>query len=671
MKKIFGYIIIFLLYSGLARAAFNAGTDSPFEMGAGAKHLALGGAFISGCSDAMAPYWNPSGLSTTEKISLTGFHTNLYESDVAYQYLGLVFPTIDWGTLGVGIYRLGVDGIEKRDAGNLLLGEVSDTRLAFYLAYGKRVRQFDVGLSFCMEQHSLDKFKATSSPGLTLSMGRSFLFSNGFMEELSFSINGRNIVQPSIKLDISEVKYPSVLDISATLRTNLISDWNSPANLYVSADKVESIDWTVSAGLEYMLLDILAIRGGLNENRLSFGVGINIKFIEFDYALVDRDMGSLHMFSLTTSFGSPIAERRQMRAKRMEERFQQLMSSQFAEKNKNMVQKLVDQGKDYLDRDDFEKAVNSFEKAVFVARSNDIDTTAIYPLLSDARNRLEDMYHERLYVEYLDSAQVKFEGRDYLAAKYFAGLAVKEKPNSSQAKKIISSSDRSLAGIASIDAMINNKLMQYDSLMSYNLLHEAMVIIRSLEEVAPDNIRVKLASKRLEFESIKNAAQNAFDIFDFETCLARLDSALALFPGHKWCLNLKSRAIQEANEYGIISEPLATADQSPVVSEQVKREVEESYNTAMKLFRDGRLNEAVTYWEKVEHLIPDYKSGRQYLIKAYKYIGVELYGQNRLKEAIAIWMKAIKLDPQNKEISDYIIRSENEIRKLEELSYGE
>ena len=61
---------------------------------------------------------------------------------------------------------------------------------------------------------------------------------------------------------------------------------------------------------------------------------------------------------------------------------------------------------------------------------------------------------------------------------------------------------------------------------------------------------------------------------------------------------------------------------------------------------------------------------RTYLVNAYKYVGVELYGQNKLKEAVSVWKKAAQLQPNNDEIADYIRRTENEISKMQELSYG-
>jgi len=63
-------------------------------------------------------------------------------------------------------------------------------------------------------------------------------------------------------------------------------------------------------------------------------------------------------------------------------------------------------------------------------------------------------------------------------------------------------------------------------------------------------------------------------------------------------------------------------------------------------------------------------SVREYLVNAYKYVGVEMYGRNQLPQAVEIWKKAAILDPANAEIANYIKCTENEIIRLQELTYG-
>jgi tetratricopeptide (TPR) repeat protein len=672
MIKIPLHIFLALLLGCLTAVADDGGTESPFAFGAGARPLSLGGACLAGCNSASASFWNPSGLSTSEKISLTGFFCRLYDSDVNYQYFGMVYPTVDYGSIGLSVFRLGIDGIEKRDAGNLLLGDFDDNRMAYYLAYANRFYGYNFGLALGIEQHSIYTYKATSSPGINLSLGRKIKIGGDRLKFLNLTLNVANMLKPSMKLDLENIKYPTVFNISAALNTVPIPVWKSRANLYLNIKKIEDLDWKLSAGLEYIILNTLALRGGLNGGNLSFGAGLSFKFIEFDYALVDRDLDLLHTFSLTASFGKSISEKRQIKMRRQEERFNRMMNEQLEKRNLDMVRNLEIRGKDLLNRGDLTEAVNYLEKAIFIARNNNLDTTTLAPVLNDARERFEKTSRNTRYMGYLDSANVRFAAADYIGAKYFANLALGEFPDSDEAAGIIDRSDQTINEMVSIDRMINRKLTQYDSLMSYGQVDEAAAIIRSLQAYAVDDERIKLALKKIDFEYAVRSAQRAFDIADYNHCIVYLDSALVLFPNHKNCLEMKNRTLREKE---ILSErqreKILTMTEPVSVDDNIAALAENKYSQAMQQFRNGRLAEAVAGWEEVEQLIPGFKSVRQYLVKAYKYIGVEQYGQNLLKEAIDSWSKALKYDPRNQEIIGYINRSQSEIMKLKELSYDE
>jgi hypothetical protein len=60
---------------------------------------------------------------------------------------------------------------------------------------------------------------------------------------------------------------------------------------------------------------------------------------------------------------------------------------------------------------------------------------------------------------------------------------------------------------------------------------------------------------------------------------------------------------------------------------------------------------------------------REYLVNAYKFLGVDYYGKNKLMAALEQWQKATKLNPENAEIERYINRVENELKNIKELSY--
>ena len=133
---------------------------------------------------------------------------------------------MDWGCVGLGIFRLGISGIEVRDENNVLLDETRDNRLAFYLAYGKTVSQYNLGLSISFERHELESYRATSSPAVSLSIGRDFGLGLNRFRDLSIALNLRNVIKPGIKLVDENISYPFTFDLGMSFRMQPCAGWD-------------------------------------------------------------------------------------------------------------------------------------------------------------------------------------------------------------------------------------------------------------------------------------------------------------------------------------------------------------------------------------------------------------------------------------------------------------
>ena len=668
MKYAMKLTFCLLLLVTSVMASNDGGTTSPFSFGAGARSLSLGGADMATGDAATAPFWNASRLARAEQFTLTGFHSNLYESDVTYQYFGLVVPTLDFGCFGLGVFRLGVGGIEKRDAGNLLLGEFDDSRLGFHLAYGRNISGYDVGLAATMEHHSLDEYKATSSLGLDLSIGRRFELGADRIEHISVALNGTNLIEPSYKLVDESVNYPRSLTGGLSVGFLPNPGWDQTATISATLEKIDWVDLRMSLGLEYSFGNLLHLRGGTRDGGLSAGVGLEYRAIKFDYALVDRDLGSLHTFSITTAFGKPVSERREIKARKREAKFDRLMSDQLLTRNREMVSTLVREGKDQINAGNLIEAAGSLDRALFLARNADIDTIPIHELSLKVKNQVNESKRLERLEQYLDTAAVKLESGDYLLARHFANLAIGEEPNSEQAHGFLAMANAAIDKLTSREEMIQRHLHAIDSLLGYGRVEQALVIADGLKPFASDNPSIDLALRRVSLERWKSEADAARSREDYAMAVRLLDSALVVFPGHQWCLELRDRIVN-TREHSVA---VVTADeQSPStpLSDQLRKEVDAAYRAAQDRFEQGELPEAIELWEKVERLAPKYLSVREYLVKAYKFVGVDLYSQSRLDEAVAVWSKAVRLDPDNSEILRYIDRTKTEIRKTDELSY--
>ena len=664
-------LLIVALWLGLTSAApaDNAGTESPFAFGAGARELSLGGSAIATADAATAAFWNPSRLVGAEKYSLSGFYAQLYESDVTYQYLGAAFPTLDLGTFGIGVFRLGINDIERRDDGNLLLGTFDDSRLGLYLAYGRTLGQYEFGAAASFEHHSLDSYSATSSPGLHLSIGRTLQTGLAWLPEASAYVVGRNLLQSGLTLADESYSMPTALDLSLALNLRPVATWDHLARLTLSLHKIEVVKPTFSGGLEYTIQQLLSIRAGVRDGNLSFGTGLAYKGLSFDYAVVDRDLGSLHMFTLTSQFGQSVVNRRLDRELHREKEFNNLMSQRLVAQNQRAIGQLVDEARRLISNDDLPGAVNRLDRALFMARGSGEDTVAIAALLATTQSDLTALSLAARQSALLDSARTQYEAADYLGARYFAGLVLTEVPDSPKARWLLDHAEEALQETAARDRMIQERLNTIDSLVNYGQVGRALPLMEGLAQFAPDHPAVRLTLKRVQFEHWRDAASRAFANEDFTGALKALDTLDAFVPGHHWSREMRQRA-ENARQLAAVPKIVQKVPPQPVeLSPEMEREIETAYRDAQASFQRGELSRAIELWERVERIAPNYQSVRDYLVNAYKFVGVELYGQNKLEAAVEAWQKAALLEPANTEVAGYIRRTQTEILKLKELSY--
>lgn len=642
------------------------GTTSPFSFGAGSRDLALGGSSVSSCDIGTAAFWNPSRLAQAEQFGLVGFHCRLFDSDVAYQYVGLVAPTMDWGNFGIGVFRLGIDNVERRDANNILTGSFGDDRTAYRLAYGRFVGVYSIGLSLNLESHTLDNYRATSTPGVDIAVSRTFGSPSSWLNDVRISVVAHNVVSPSMRLVDQTTKYPTEIQAGGSAKIALGSTHNQFVEISGQMIKTDLAPYSATAGLEYSLFDILKLRGGVRESRLSFGAGLSFHGISFDYAMVERDLGTLQLVTITTALGKSISDRRKIRAERREAAFTKAMNDRLNQRNQSLVAHLIEQGKKSLIDQDIAAAFASFDRALFLSRTGGFDTSEVAVLAENARTQMMALDVERQLSAYLDSARTRVSTEDYLGGQYFAGLALSLDSTSEEGRQLFRRAQDLSTLLTSRSERAQRQVWMIDSLLSYGLQSQALTLARTLSNEMPSEPLAELALKKAEFEYWKATSNALFESQDYAGALSSLDSALVRFPDQKWCLDLKRQCQKQVNRAETKDSTMEKP--TPVLSRELLKEVASVYVDAQDAFRRGDLQTAISGWEKVEREAPNYQSVREYLVKAYRFVGVELYGKNQLEEAMTIWNKALMLAPANAEIAAYAKRTQNEIDKLKELS---
>jgi tetratricopeptide (TPR) repeat protein len=247
-------------------------------------------------------------------------------------------------------------------------------------------------------------------------------------------------------------------------------------------------------------------------------------------------------------------------------------------------------------------------------------------------------------------------------------MAIEAIPQSAIAQDLLKQIDEQILHLESRESMIEGQMQLADSLINYDRIDQAVNVLRSLKEYAPDHEDVSALYRKAMFEKWRNKASDQYSQGRLQAARLSLDSALVLFPGHTWCQQMLQRIDRElSSTEKVVVDSIVPARR---LSPEIQKEIAVAYELGQNHFKEGQLAEAIAQWERVELLAPDYLSVRTFLVNAYKYVGIEHYSQNKLEDAIEAWQKAARLNPQNAEIKEYIDRTQSEIRNLRELSYG-
>jgi hypothetical protein len=257
----------------------------PLLVGAGARSLGMGSAFVAISDDATAIYWNPAGLASLEKNELQIQHAEQFGGSVDHDVFMLASP-FPVGGFGIGLIRLGVDGIKLtslEDPGNpagpdnrpVVTGVESTTDYSLYLSYGRSVRpDLTVGASFKLIWRNLAVGDGSGygidlgllyapRPGLTGGLS----IRNLTRTRVSFDSGSNDDIPPSAWLGIAYARPVPTLKGEIIVSTSLhFGEQKSPV------DSRQGF----RIGTEYIYQRILAFRMGVEGNHFTAGTGVKL-----------------------------------------------------------------------------------------------------------------------------------------------------------------------------------------------------------------------------------------------------------------------------------------------------------------------------------------------------------------------------------------------------------
>ncbi|MEO0226212.1 MAG: PorV/PorQ family protein, partial [candidate division WOR-3 bacterium] len=288
-------VILFLIMVG------DGGMPGAFlNYGLTPRTLSMGKSFTGLANDAEAGYYNPAGLVQLMSHDLKLAHSQLY-GGFRMEYLGYGFPTRRFGYFGFTLINHGVEDVESRVSLTEVVGTYSYRQNGVIFSYAYQfLKELGLGGNIKVITSNIANFGAV---GLGGDAGF-FLFPKG---SITFGGVVQNLFGPKLTYHTVEDVFPLTFRIGSAVKF-----YRDQIILLGDLVKPGSNSLTPHMGLEYRLLPIVTLRGGVDKNELSAGLGLRKDWgklsLAIDYAILFHHQSNYllpltHKIGLILNFG--------------------------------------------------------------------------------------------------------------------------------------------------------------------------------------------------------------------------------------------------------------------------------------------------------------------------------------------------------------------------------
>ena len=252
--RIFNTLLFSVLFVSSAQITVFAQNGNPAN--AGARGLAMGDASVT-FRDINSIFSNQAGLGFLTELSGTVFgESRFLVPEIKLIHGGFAYPTPS-GTFGINLSYYGYDQYNEQKIG---------------IAYARKLLdELTIGAQIDYISTRIQEYGNSSN----------FTFELGVQAQLLevFRI-GAHVFSP-VRIKITEEDIiPTIIKIGAA--------WEGSEKVLISAEVEKDIDFPVSfkAGLEYLVVDQLALRAGVSTEPVqnSFGIGLYLGGLRIDLA---------------------------------------------------------------------------------------------------------------------------------------------------------------------------------------------------------------------------------------------------------------------------------------------------------------------------------------------------------------------------------------------------
>ncbi len=331
MNRQFRIAAIAALLMGLPGAAgaqhFAKYAGDFMSVGAGARALGMGGAYVAVADGSIASYWNPAGLMQLQYPEIHLMHAERFAGVVKYNFATAAWPRSRNGTFGFGLMRLGVDDIPITVLKNpelpvgavfedengqpvrnvpIVVKTVNDVEYVGYLSYARPWRSGAwIGGNVKVVRKAVGDHSAWGI-GFDLAvltpLYRRVRFGMTVQDVTTTMIvwdtGNKELVSPNFKWGLALPLQWSRLDLVAAVDF----DTRFENRRFSSQFNIGPVSFDSHFGLEMVYRKVAYLRFGADIGRLTAGAGIQLPKLRFDAAFLShRDLGDTYRISATLS----------------------------------------------------------------------------------------------------------------------------------------------------------------------------------------------------------------------------------------------------------------------------------------------------------------------------------------------------------------------------------
>jgi tetratricopeptide (TPR) repeat protein len=615
-------LVFALLAMPLAAHAQDGGTDSVFKLGAGARAIGVGRAFVSLADDASAMYWNPAALKNVQRMQFMAMYMPLYGdfTEATYTYFGFVYPTLSAGAFGVGYMGVGTtfDGYDdvSRPTGE---GDYSESQILVSYAAERHVGWFfgnlAVGANFKISRQTVDPFSSTA-PGVDLG----FRYIPDGAKSLVFGVNVQDLSGAQYKLDLEEDTVDRTILMGAGYTKRF--DNGAALRLMLQYDMPERADGRFHAGAEYAFSRFLALRAGFDDDTATFGLGVGAYDYGLDIAYYSKDeAGSTQAYAFTGAWGKTLEEKREEIAKERAEEERLLIQKTFDAR----VTALRKRAQEMEAAGDYAGALAQWQVVLeFVP-----DDPAAVAAAATARERLlqeqaaavRDVENQAVVRTRFATGLDLYNEGDLVGARTEWNAILAVDPENEGAKDYLARTN------LKIDEAVRGNKASAQRLEGEGRLTEAIAEWNNVQQYRPDDAEAKAAVARLR---------------------GRIESM--------------------SQDYS---------------ATQRKLRIVTLYNDALQAYNAGRFDDTMRDLRELLSLQPDHADAKKLMtltkrrttpltdaekarIREFYLAGMQHFSKDEYAQAIAQWQKILDIDPTNESVARSIEEAQERLRKTQE-----